>query len=710
VVCAGAALAYLLAAGVSAMGADGPLGLSSHAHQGIAPSAPGTALVLSLAQADGESTGSRVLLRSAVGLAVVLVLMVVVLSINIALRRRAERDLRGYRTHLERLVEDRTMEVRQSNRQLEQEIVERRRAEEILLRREAILEAMEFAAGQFLEGHAWEEDIDGVLVRLGESAKLSRVNIVENRRGKSGSLLLFRRYEWRSQGTESALAADSERVTYEDEGIESWRDRLVKGETIAGNRSAFPDTEQTLLADRQIKAVAVVPVFVSGEWWGFMEFDDCEAEREWPVLELEALRTAANILGQAILRERNEEERDRMAERVARAQKLQSLGVLTGGIAHDFNNILTGILGNADIALSELPHSSSVTTSVQHIKDAAIRASKLTGQMLACSGKGRFVFEQVDLNATLRNMTNMLGPVIRDGIGLTYELDEDIPPIQADATMLKQMAMGLVANASEAIGDREEGAITISTGVLEADAGYLAGTYPGVGLSEGNYVFMRVQDNGSGMDEDMLGRVFEPFFTTKFAGRGLGLAAILGIVKGHAGAIRLASEAGEGTAFTVLFPLAPDREEPVVDEIPVVPAEITGQTVLVIDDEESIRNVTRLMLEKSGFEVLTADDGPEGLALFRERPGDIAVTLLDLTMPGMNGDEVMKQILGIQNGACVLLTSGYKEEDVRHRFDVDGMTGFIHKPFELTSLVDQIRSVMTEVGVAEPPELSTEPA
>ncbi len=706
--CAGGALLCLLAVGARATGTDCLRQSPFHAYHGPVLSTPGTALLLPLAQATGESGSGSILLRSAVGLAIVLVLMVIVLSVNIALRRRAERDLRRYRTHLERLVEDRTMEVRQSNRQLEQEVVERRRAEEILLRREAILEAMEFAAGRFLGSHAWEDNIEDVLVRLGESASLSRVNIVENRRGKNGSLVLFRRYEWTSPGTAPTLTADASRATYEDEGIESWRGRLVRGETIAGNATDFPDAEQELLDARQIKAVAVVPVFVSGDWWGFMEFDDCEDEREWPVLELEALRTAAHILGQAILRERNEEERDRMAERVARAQKLQSLGVLAGGIAHDFNNILTGILGNADIALSELPHTSTVTTSVQHIKDAAVRASKLTGQMLACSGKGRFVFEEVDLNATLRDMTNLLGPVIRDGIGLTYELDEDIPAIQADATMLKQMAMGLVANASEAIGEKEEGAITISTGVFEADASYLAGTYPGQGLPEGQYVFMRVQDNGSGMDEDMLGRVFEPFFTSKFAGRGLGLAAILGIVKGHAGAIRVASEEGEGSAFTVLFPLAPEREEPAVDEIPVIPAEITGQTVLVIDDEESIRNVTRLMLEKSGFEVLTADDGPEGLALFREHPRDIAVTLLDLTMPGMNGDEVMKEILGMQRGARVLLTSGYKEEDVRHRFDVDGMTGFIHKPFELTSLVDQIRSVMPEIAATVPPEVAAE--
>ena len=698
--CAGVVLTFLLVAASPAGEADSKLLRPSSPCATVSfPTSVSTPLV-PLAQAAEGQAGSSALLCSVIALACVLVFMVVVLSINIALRRRAERDLRGYRTHLERVVEDRTMEVRQSNRQLQQEVVERRRAEEILLRREAILEAMEFAAGQFLEGSAWEESIEPVLARLGESAKLSRVGIAENRRGKDGSLRLFHRYEWIAPDATSAGDDNAERLTYEAEGIAGWRERLVKGEMIAVNTASLPDSERELLAARQIKAVAVVPIFVAGDWWGFMQFDDCKVERDWPVLELEALRTAANILGQAILRERNEEERERMSDRVQRAQKLQSLGVLAGGIAHDFNNILTGILGNADLALTELPHTSTVTTSVQHIKEAAVRASRLTSQMLASSGKGRFVFESVDINATLRRTTNVLGPVIGDDVGLEYAFDEDIPPVQADGSLLKQMVMGLVANASEAIGDAG-GTITVSTGVLDADAEYLAGTYPGEGVPEGRYVFLRVQDDGCGMDEETRGRVFEPFFTTKFAGRGLGLAAILGLVKGHAGAIRVASEPGEGTAFTILFPLEPERTEAPVDEVPVVSAEVTGQTILVVDDEESILNVTRLMLEKSGFDVLTTDDGHKGLELYRQHAGDIAVTLLDLTMPGMNGDEVMKGILRAQRGARVLLMSGYKEEDVRHRFDVEGMTGFIHKPFELSLLVDRLRSVM---GLAARPD------
>ncbi len=709
--CVGAVFVYVLLVGIGEVVADSSQPPAFPASHRLVPHVPDSALLLPVAQAAGGSAAGNILLRSVVILAIVLVFMVVVLSINIAMRRQAERDLRRHRMHLERLVEDRTMEVRETNQQLEQEIAERRRGEDVLLRREAILETMEFAAEQFLEGAAWEENIETVLARLGESAKLSRVTIVENRRGKNGSLLLFRRCEWTAPGAAPVAGDAPSRITYESRGIAGWRERLAQGETIAGNTTDLPDTERELLETEQVKAVAVVPVLVSGGWWGFMQFDDCEAEREWSGLELETLRTAANILGQAILRKRNEEERGRMAERVQRAQKIQSLGVMAGGIAHDFNNILTGVLGNADLALSELPGASTVRTNVRNIKEAAIRASKLTGQMLACSGKGRFAFEHVDLNATLRNMTNLLGPVIRDGIGLEYELDEDIPTIQADAAMLRQMVMGLVANASEAIGeDEEEGTITVSTGVLDADSEYLAGTYPGERLPEGRYVFLRVQDNGSGMDEDTLGRVFEPFFTTKFAGRGLGLAAILGIAKGHAGAIRVASEPGRGTAFTVLFPLTLEREEAPVDEVVAVPAEIKGQTVLVIDDEESIRSVTRLMLEKSGFKVLTADDGPGGLELFREHPGDIAVTVLDLTMPGMNGDEVLKEILGTRGDARVLLTSGYKEEDVRHRFDVGGMTGFVQKPFLLAALVDRICSVIAPPGPQGPPETSTAPA
>lgn len=246
-------------------------------------------------------------------------------------------------------------------------------------------------------------------------------------------------------------------------------------------------------------------------------------------------------------------ERKNLEKQLQQTQKLESLGVLAGGIAHDFNNILTGILGNAELALLELSPASSVREYLENTRKATIRAADLCKHMLAYSGKGRFLIQVLDLSQLIEEMTHLLRISISKTVMLNYNLYPELPAIEADASQMRQVIMNLITNASEAIGDKS-GVITITTGVMECEAQYLAETFLDDGLKQGIYVYLEVTDTGCGMDEEAQSKIFDPFYTTKFTGRGLGLAAVLGIVRGHKGAIKVYSKRGEGTTFKILLP------------------------------------------------------------------------------------------------------------------------------------------------------------
>ena len=393
-------------------------------------------------------------------------------------------------------------------------------------------------------------------------------------------------------------------------------------------------------------------------------------------------------------RKRAEAQQRRLERRVQHAQKLESLGLLAGGIAHDFNNLLVSVLGNADLALRDMAKLSPGRPRVEEIKKAAIRASELTGQMLAYSGRGQFVVEPVDVSELVRETGHLLKVSISKNAALRYELADDLPAVEADAAQIRQVVMNLITNASEAVGE-EGGTITVRTGIIEVGREYLAATDLGDGLPEGPYLFLEVSDTGRGMGRETRARLFDPFFSTKFTGRGLGLAAVLGIVRGHKGAIRVYSEPGEGTTFKVLLPITERLAGKAPRAAPDGRAEWRGSgTVLVIDDEPTVRNVARMMLERAGLTVLTASDGEAGVELFSEHRDEIDAVLLDLTMPRMNGEETLRRLRRIRKDVPVILSSGYNEQDVTSRFTGDGPAGFIQKPFELEVLVGQFRRVM----------------
>jgi len=368
------------------------------------------------------------------------------------------------------------------------------------------------------------------------------------------------------------------------------------------------------------------------------------------------------------------------------SRKLESLGILAGGIAHDFNNLLVGILGNAGLALLELPAGSPARPLVEQVEKAALCAAELTNQMLAYAGKGRFVVASVDLSHLVEEMAHLHSAAISKKAILTCDLGEALPAVEGDATQLRQVVMNLLTNASDAVGD-ESGAITVRTGVVDADRRCLEEAYLSEDLPEGAYVYVEVADTGSGMDAETKARIFDPFFTTKFTGRGLGLAGTLGIVRAHRGAICVESEPGSGTTFRVLLPAAghaaasPEPGPPAAG-----PPVVTG-TVLVVDDEEAVRTVARSALERAGFSVLTACDGREGIEVFRAHADDIAAVVLDLTMPVVSGTEALRGLRALRAGVPVVLSSGYTEEDATGRFGSYETTAFVQKPYRPSELV-----------------------
>lgn len=388
-------------------------------------------------------------------------------------------------------------------------------------------------------------------------------------------------------------------------------------------------------------------------------------------------------------RKRADEERRNLEAQIQHAQKLESLGVLAGGIAHDFNNILMGVLGNAHLGLQVLPPDSPVCEFLHEIDTAATRAADLTKQMLAYSGRGKFVTEPVDLSELVEEMAHLLGVTISKKTKLMHDFSPGLPAVDADATQLRQVIMNLVINASEAMGDKQ-GTITVSTGVVEVDDAKSAELRLQEGLPLGTYVYLNVTDDGCGMDDLTKAKLFDPFFTTKFTGRGLGLAAVQGIIRGHRGAINVDSKPDCGTTFQVLFPASERQVKPAAEPEPSSHLPIRTGTVLVVDDEDLALSVAQKGLERAGFSVLAVRDGREALEVFHAKKEQIDVVLLDLTMPYLSGAEVFQEMRRIQADVRVVVTSGYNEQEATSRISGTGFAGFIQKPYTPQALVAKV--------------------
>jgi signal transduction histidine kinase/CheY-like chemotaxis protein len=423
----------------------------------------------------------------------------------------------------------------------------------------------------------------------------------------------------------------------------------------------------------------------TGQWFGEIKHHTRNGE-ELNVLTSWALQMEDGKPAGWLEIARDVTEMRRIEAQLWEKQKLESLGVLAGGVAHDFNNLLTGILGNVSLAI-ELGKSGEEASSIlANALHASEKAAYLTSQMLAYVGKGQFVVESVDLAAPVREAYQLVRGSIPDSVQVEFDFPSDLCCIRADPTQLQQIAMNLILNAVEAVGEAGGKVVVRLTtrDVVQAEEA----TQCDVGhLAPGRYGVLEVRDTGPGIDPSIRTKIFDPFFSTKFTGRGLGLASAAGIARLLHGAICVETESGRGTTFQVLLPLEQVKEEKTA--LPQVPPPI-----LIVDDEEVVRGAASAMLRSAGYEVVLAENGRHAVDLFRQRDGKFALVLLDLTMPVMGGPQTIRELKEIRPEVPVIISTGLTEETAMQRFAGADIAGFIHKPYTMHALIDKIRGVL----------------
>jgi PAS domain S-box-containing protein len=385
-------------------------------------------------------------------------------------------------------------------------------------------------------------------------------------------------------------------------------------------------------------------------------------------------------------------DRRKLENRLREAAKLESIGLLAGGIAHDFNNILTSVMGNTSLAFEALPPRHETREWLQNAMRATERAADLTRQLLAYAGKGQFVVRSVDASEVMSEISQLIRASISRQIDLELALAPGLPAVEADATQLQQLLMNLVINAAEAVGETA-GAVIVRTESVQVNPEWLQAEGFDTELPPGEYVSIDVSDTGCGMDSETLKRIFDPFFTTKFTGRGLGLAAAMGIVRAHHGAIRVRSAAGQGSSFRVLLPASARTVRHAVTVHATEPVAGTG-TILVVDDEEAVRSVAKGALERYGYTVLTAEHGREALDIYRGLSHGVDLVILDVTMPKMSGQETLLNLLAIHAEARILLSSGFSQEEAAQPYGDFGAVGFLQKPYTAAALAARVAEVM----------------
>ena len=416
--------------------------------------------------------------------------------------------------------------------------------------------------------------------------------------------------------------------------------------------------------------------------------------------DLQVIRGATHLAAIAIERVNIQAEQRDLEAQMRQAQKLESLGILAGGIAHDFNNLLTGIMGYASLAAHSLSEEGSpALQQVNEIQKISERAAALIKQMLAYSGKGKFVVAPLNLSQIIEELTQLLRISVSKKARLVCNFADDLPAVEADSSQVQQIVMNLITNASEALGD-DNGDIVVGTGVIAADREYLAESRLDTHLPEGRYVFVEVSDTGCGMSAETLSKIFDPFFTTKFTGRGLGMSATLGIMRGHKGTIKIDSTEGIGTTIRLLFPCLEQAAETqpfrLPDESDTSQPDWRGHgLVLVVDDEEIVREMAGSILSSAGYRVETAVDGRDCLEVYARHRDDVVAILLDLTMPRMNGAEVLRELRSRDEGVPVVLSSGYEVQEAEKRLNGEHFEGFLQKPYLRAALIDKIKEVVS---------------
>jgi len=484
------------------------------------------------------------------------------------------------------------------------------------------------------------------------------------------------------------------------------RERLKSGQSIHARPSEMPEALRALLKPLDVHTLVLLPLIIDSHGIGYFAFDTDSSDTNISSVEERFLSIAATALSNAIHREQTSDAQNQLERQVHYAQKLESLGVLTGGIAHDFNNMLMAILGNADMALTDLAEDHPATESVREIEIGARRAAELTQQMLDYSGQGMISMQSVNLSNVVRDMLQLLIASISASITFETNLSDDLPSIKADPAQLQQIILNLVTNAAESIPDERAGQVEIITSKRtctqndfkdslvgnEAD-GYIP--------TAGEYISVEVHDNGHGMDQETINKIFNPFFSTKFLGRGLGLASVLGIVRKHHGAILLESTVDVGTRIKVLFPAISDsqlnlKQLDLSSPPPTSPSSTSpaNRMILLVDDEPDVLSIAERMLKRFGFEVFIANDGQEAVSIFLKNFDKIDCVILDLTMPKMSGTTTFRELRAIRSDIKVIISSGYSVAEMAKRFAGQGPDAFIQKPYLTSSLRATIRRIL----------------
>src|SRR5579883_456489 len=390
-------------------------------------------------------------------------------------------------------------------------------------------------------------------------------------------------------------------------------------------------------------------------------------------------------------------ERKQLEEKLRHTQKLESLGVLAGGVAHDFNNLLTGIMGHASLLLDSLPEDDPKRPWAANVLEGAEKAANLTRQLLAYAGKGKYVIEPVNLSALIEEIANLLRTTIPKHVELRLDLDRNVPLIEADVAQINQVIMNLVINGAEAVPEGAPGMVLVPSRSFTVDAGSVRPSFAGESIPPGLYAAMEVRDNGSGMTPEIQARIFDPFFTTKFTGRGLGLSAVSGIIRGHRGMIKIDSSPGEGTTFKLLFPAAQGAVRP-RELRPSLPARASSGVILVVDDEEVVLRTATAVLQEAGYRVLAARHGREALDLLSDRHPPPNAIVLDMTMPVMSGDATLRELQAREPGIPVILSSGYSEAEAVEKFAGRGLAGFLQKPYTARGLIEAVQHALAAVS------------
>ena len=375
-------------------------------------------------------------------------------------------------------------------------------------------------------------------------------------------------------------------------------------------------------------------------------------------------------------------------------QKLESLGVLTSGIAHDFNNLLGSVLADAELAELEVAAGSSPYEQIQRIKAVAVRAAEIVRELMIYSGQDQADFGSVDLSRLVEEMLELLKVSISKHAVLKTDLPKNLPAVRGNAAQIRQIVMNLIINASEALGEKD-GVIRVTTSM--AGSGRNLSSISAASLPEGDYLRLEVSDTGCGITEEQQSRIFDPFFTTKFAGRGLGLAVVHGIVRANGGAIHLSSTPGQGTTFQIFLPGAgAGPEQNLAPSTPYPAVETNGRaaTLLLVEDEETLRTSVSKMLSRRGFSVVGAGDGSAAVDVLRGHPGKIDIILLDMTLPGTPSREVIEEAQRTRPAVKIVLTSAYSRETVAQSIDAPIVKGFIRKPFQVGDLVQLLRTTL----------------